>query len=87
MAGIGELTFQQVEAKAKHTYNAFPVRVPNADLVCQYLLRRGIDVRRDYMTWYTEPRFTEDVIYIPNHPGLSMKSMRRIAGVVREFYR
>ena len=87
LAGIDGLTLQAVESRATHTYNAFPVRVTRANALCQYLLRRGIEVRRDYMTWYTEPRFTEDVIYIPNHPGVSMRQIRRIANVIREFYR
>jgi dTDP-4-amino-4,6-dideoxygalactose transaminase len=87
LAGLEDVLCQEVESQASHTFNAFPLRVPEAASLGRYLLHRGIDIRRDYMTWYTSPRFTDEVVYIPNHPGLSVKKMGYIARTIREFYR
>jgi dTDP-4-amino-4,6-dideoxygalactose transaminase len=87
LTGIKEIKFQSVDPLGIHTFNAFPILIEKARHFARHLLRHGIDIRRDYMTWYAEPRFSEDVVYLPNHPGLRVRQMKHIGRVTREYYR
>lgn len=87
LAGIAGLTLQEVDPEGTHSFNAFPVRLADARGFARHMLRRGVDIRRDYMTWYTSPRFDEEVVYLPNHPGLGGREMRKIGRVAREYFR
>jgi dTDP-4-amino-4,6-dideoxygalactose transaminase len=87
LAGTPGLTLQDVDPAGTHSFNAFPVRVTDARDFARYMLRRGVDIRRDYMTWYARPRFPEEVVYLPNHPGLGPREIAKVGRVAREYFR
>ncbi len=66
------------------TFNAFPIRVEGAREVRRALLRHGIDTREDYMRWFDGTRSKRDeVLYLPNHPGLTSADMVHVANTLR----
>lgn len=81
--GVDGLHLQRPGA-GTHTYNAFPVRVRDGAVFARRLMRFGVDVRRDYMVWFTPDRaFDEDVVYLPSHPGMDEPDARRVIDAVR----
>jgi len=65
------------------TYNAVAIRVPHATDFRKALLNRGIDSRADYMRLHEHGQpIQEEVVYLPNHPGLGQKDMRYIVDAV-----
>lgn len=84
LGGVGGLTLQAIDPRAIHTFNAFPVRVADGLRFARALLRHGVDVRRDYMTWYGgPPAFPEDVVYLPCHPGMTEDDVDHVAQAVQ----
>jgi dTDP-4-amino-4,6-dideoxygalactose transaminase len=80
--GIGLPAFDPV---ADNTFNAVAVRVADAAAMQSQLRRRGVDTRSDYMSWYGAARdFEEDVLYLPNHPGMTGADVDRVVRAVRE---
>jgi dTDP-4-amino-4,6-dideoxygalactose transaminase len=81
--GVDGLSLQR-PGPGTHTYNAFPVRVRDGATFARRLMRFGVDVRRDYMAWFTPDRaFDEDVVYLPSHPGMDEADARRVVAAVR----
>lgn len=85
LEGAPGITLPTCDPRAHNTFNAVAVRVlGGARALARRLLRRGIDVRDDYMDWIGErPQGFGELLYLPNHPGLSEADMRRVARVVR----
>ena len=52
------------------------------------LRRRGYDTRPDYMEFFGGTRdFIEDVIYLPNHPGMCSDTIDHLSATVRDVLR
>lgn len=66
-----------------HTYNAFPVRVADGAKFARALLSHGVDIRRDYMVWFDERAFDDEVVYLPSHPAMTTDDAQRVVEVVR----
>ena len=80
---VESLRFQRFRADADHTFNALCLRVTDASSLQRALLRAGVDTREDYMEWFgddAEP--AEQVLYLPNHPGMSADDLRAVAEAV-----
>ena len=84
LAGIPELTLPQVVDKCEPTFNAVAVRVAHAARIRQLLLKKGIDSREDYMRWAEDGlQKRDEILYLPNHPGLNLNHMRYVADTTR----
>ncbi|MFM7199148.1 MAG: DegT/DnrJ/EryC1/StrS family aminotransferase [Myxococcota bacterium] len=94
LVGVRGLELPQVVEGCEPTYNAVAVRVLGSKVglsareVRRRLLVCGIDTREDYMRWYGEgePR-RDEVLYLPNHPGLSGEDMDWVAWGLRRVLR
>ncbi len=87
LAGLPTLALQRFDPEADNTFNAVAARVADASALARRLLRRGVDTRTDYMQWYGPPAFSEDVLYVPNHPGLGRRDVDRVVRAVRQCLR
>jgi dTDP-4-amino-4,6-dideoxygalactose transaminase len=66
------------------TFNAVAIRVRDARDFRRRLLNLGVDSRESYMRWVEEGRIRRDeVLYLPNHPGLNRDDMAYVARIVR----
>ena len=84
LADTPELQLPRMVEGCVPTFNAVAVRFRRAPALRRALLREGIDTRDDYMRWYDGgPRKRDDVLYLPNHPGLDSADMRHVAATVR----
>jgi len=88
LQGVNGLILPSFDLAADNTFNAVAIRVNDGPRMQHALRRRGVDTRSDYMSWYGTTRdFTEDVIYLPNHPGMSLGDVDQVARSVREVLR
>jgi dTDP-4-amino-4,6-dideoxygalactose transaminase len=84
LRGIHGLQLPAYNPAADNTWNALAVRVKDGPALQHSLRKRGVDTRSDYMTWYGPAQdFAEDVIYLPNHPGMSGRDVERVVRAVR----
>lgn len=82
--GMSGIQLQRLQRHALNTFNAVAVRVTDGTGFARELLRRGVDTRLDYMEWFGGARdFHEDVVYLPNHPGLEPRDVARVVEAVR----
>ena len=80
LSGLHGIELPNVVAFCTPTFNAVAIRVPNATRVRQALLTYGVDSREDYMRWFDcGPQKRDDVLYLPNHPGLHTSDMKTVA--------
>jgi len=84
LRGVPGVGLPRIDPAATCTFNAVAVRVGNARALARLLLRHGVDTRMDYMEWFAEPPSgAGEVLYLPNHPGLGVAEMDRVAAAVR----
>jgi dTDP-4-amino-4,6-dideoxygalactose transaminase len=84
LQGVDGLQLPGFNPAAVNTWNALAVRVQDGEALQQALRSRGVDTRSDYMSWYGQDQdFTEAVIYLPNHPGMSTSDVDRVIRAVR----
>lgn len=85
LQGVVGLKLPAFDQGAINTWNALAVRVHDGPKLQQALRSRGIDTRSDYMSWYGDGQdFTEDVIYLPNHPGMTSQDVQQVIRAVRD---
>lgn len=87
LEGLSGLTFQTFDPVAKNTFNAVVCRVRDGDGLRRFLLARGIDIRYDYMEWFDARPPDHDVVYLPNHPGMSSRDVAHLADAVSRWLR
>ena len=79
------------EKERKNVFLNCAVRVDDGDLFSLGMLKQGIDVRRDYLLYYSkefpEGRVPQDTIYLPNHPGIRFEEIDRIVRAVKRVYK
>ena len=84
LLGVNALQLPQLDDQAENSFNAVAVRTTDAQGLAHRLRRAGFDTRSDYMEWFGDrPDFTEDVIYLPNHPAMSADDVDRLVQAVR----
>ncbi|MDP8257152.1 MAG: DegT/DnrJ/EryC1/StrS aminotransferase family protein [Candidatus Alcyoniella australis] len=73
---------------ADHTYLCYAIKVGDAQRLARGLIRRGIDVRPDYMSCLNSQSALADhrgrVLYLPNHPNIEPDDACRAARSVIE---
>ncbi len=85
LQGISGLKFQDFNPGATNTFNALAARVSKVQFLNRKLLLRGIDIREDYMEWFGDKRsFEEEVVYLPNHPGMSEHQVEYMAETIKQ---
>ena len=85
LRGLHGVGLPRFDPTAENTFNAVAIRSRAAAALAVRLRRRGFDTRPDYMEWFGGHRdFEEEVIYLPNHPGMCSKSIDRLASSVRD---
>jgi len=89
--GIGDFNgiFLQADIPdVKHTYSCFSLRIKETRVAAKRLLLKGIDVRRDWMSYYGKEEnlrhLSDQIIYLPNYPTLNEKKIRYIILNTRE---
>ncbi len=88
LKGLHGLILPRFDASAENTFNAVAVRSPWARELATKLRRRGYDTRPDYMEFFGGTRdFIEDVIYLPNHPGMCSDTIDHLSATVRDVLR
>ena len=88
LKGLHGLTLPRFDPHAENSFNAVAIRSPWARELATKLRRRGFDTRPDYMEFFGGTRdFTEEVIYLPNHPGMCSNTIDRLSATVREVLR
>lgn len=90
LAEVPGLELPQVVPGTEPTFNAVAVRVlpavagVSAQTLRRRLLLRGVDTREDYMRWFGEgPPRKDEVLYLPNHPGMSAAAVQWVAEALR----
>ena len=84
LKGLSGLILPRFDPGADNTFNALAVRVQDGPGLQQALLKRGVDTRSDYMSWFGQTRdFEEDVVYLPNHPGMRSADVDHVVRAVR----
>lgn len=87
LEGLPGIVFQAIDSSAENTFNAVACRVRDADGLRRFLLARGIDIRYDYMEWFGVRPPDHDVVYLPNHPGMSFRDVAYLADAVSRWLR
>jgi len=65
--------FQQVLKQNEHTYNCLALKVKNADEFIAHIIKKGVDCRKDWMSFYNQTNvFDFEIVYIPNHPEIEI---------------
>jgi len=67
--------------KSEHTYNCFAVKSDNLKKTLLFLIKRGIDARADWMSWFPEKNNNFQILYLPNHPDLNQNDMEYISKI------
>ena len=66
----------------------FAVRVPGGDTFSTSMFKQGVDVRRDYLQYFSTDfpngQIPKGTIFIPNHPGICEKEAPRIAQATKQ---
>jgi dTDP-4-amino-4,6-dideoxygalactose transaminase len=84
LRGLSKITLPHFDSAADNTFNALAIRVQDGPRIQRDLRLRGVDTRSDYMSWYGQDRdFAEDVVYLPNHPGLRSADVDMVVRAVR----
>jgi dTDP-4-amino-4,6-dideoxygalactose transaminase len=87
LRGLHQLGLPHFDKTAENSFNAVAVKTTKARCLAHSLRQRGFDTRTDYMEWYgTETDFDEDVIYLPNHPGMATKDIDRLVATIRSHF-
>jgi dTDP-4-amino-4,6-dideoxygalactose transaminase len=88
LAGLPRIRCPRFDPAAENTFNAVAVRVAEGAALQRALRLKGVDTRSDYMSWYGPAQdFEEDVIYLPNHPGMSPGDVDKVVHAVRAVLR
>ena len=83
LTSVPRIRFQRYRSDAVNTFNALAVRVADARPFQRELLRAGVDSREDYMEWFgSRPDFPEEVLYLPNHPGMEARDLEIVIRAV-----
>ena len=82
--GVDGVVLPELATRCTPTFHALAIRVHDALAVARALLRRGVDVRLDYMDWLgPRPDDALEVLYLPNHPALRARDVDHIAASLR----
>jgi dTDP-4-amino-4,6-dideoxygalactose transaminase len=85
LRGTVGLHLPRFNPAAENSFNAVAVRVTDAAKLQSALQDRGVDCRSDYMSWYGVRRdFSDEVLYLPNHPGMNPDDVDRVVRAVVE---
>jgi dTDP-4-amino-4,6-dideoxygalactose transaminase len=87
LQGLHDLGLPLFDQTAENSFNAVAVRTTQARCLTHSLRQSGFDTRTDYMEWYgPEKDFDEDVVYLPNHPGMTTEDIDRLVAAVRSYF-
>lgn len=87
LRGLHQLGLPHFDETAENSFNAVAVKTTQARCLAHRLRQQGFDTRTDYMEWYgDETDFDEDVIYLPNHPGMSTADIDQLVTAVRSHF-
>ena len=87
LRGLHRLGLPCFDDTAENSFNAVAVKTTEAQCLAHNLRQRGFDTRSDYMEWYgNQTDFDEDVIYLPNHPGMTTEDIDRLVDAVRNYF-
>ena len=81
------LKLQQFSPEAKHSFHALALRVPDGVDFARYMLKHGIDIRQDYMEWFGDRAFSEDIVYLPTYPSLRPEERQHIIDISLKYKR
>ncbi len=85
LRGTSGIELPRFDTAADNTFNAVAIRLHGAAALQMTLRHSGVDTRSDYMSWYGPSRdFTEEVLYLPNHPGMDDDDVDRVIRAVRQ---
>lgn len=84
LKGIHGLHLPRFDPQSENSFNAVAVRCEDTKALAKSLLKQGFDTRTDYMEWFGSTRdFNQEVIYLPNHPGMNGSDVDRLVSAVR----
>ena len=84
LQGVHALQLPRFDRAASNSFNAVAVRTHGAQKLANRLRRAGFDTRSDYMEWFGgQSDFSEEVIYLPNHPAMTANDVDRLVQAVR----
>lgn len=100
LAGIPQVRLLDHDRFGTHNRLYYGILAERAEVLCEYLFRRGIDCETSeyrncaelemYHEFAADCPVSRDVqrsiLRLPNHPGLSRRSAVRIAAAIRKFY-
>jgi len=77
-----------VPAGCDHVFLCYAVKVGDAPALAAGLLKRGVDVRMDYMTCFNPDSELADnakrILYLPNHTGMTPEQASRVGRTVAD---
>ena len=85
LQGLHGIQLPRFDSTAENSFNAVAIRTKDARWLAHRLRRRGFDTRPDYMEWFGDhPDFEDEVVYLPNHPGMNASDIDRLVQTVRD---
>lgn len=89
LSNLERIRIMQVNPIGINVRLNLPITVPDRPRFICHMIKRGIDLRKDYLTRYEDRKphgiSPSDTVYLPNHPALNQDDMKRIASAVKEY--
>jgi len=88
LKGVHGIELPIFDSTAENSFNAVAIRTNDATLLARRLRRSGYDTRSDYMEWFGPTQdFSEEVLYLPNHPAMTQQDVDGLVRAVRDALR
>jgi dTDP-4-amino-4,6-dideoxygalactose transaminase len=88
LKGVHDILLPVFDPSVENSFNAVAIRTTDATQLARRLRRSGYDTRTDYMEWFGPTQdFSEEVLYLPNHPAMSQQDVDGLVRAVRNALR